>query len=144
MTRTHSGTRLRLGSGEATGRTRIRDLTVTAFHDPAHFVQRYDSLFIEFNFEETRCGLGRLARYRATLFFPAVKAAIEDVDLLCAHSPQHPPNARRREHSRPVIDNDRVLLVDAHGTCELTKQTGPGKCMWKRALRIDDLVLVEE
>ena len=86
----------------------------------------------------------RSVGHRPTRGLPAVDAAVEHEHFRRAHDAEHPPDARRREHARPVIDDDRVVAeMPIEPTC-WAKTDGVRQRVRQLGARLHHLVLVEE
>ena len=81
---------------------------------------------------------------RAALGLPFRQAAIQHRDIGLAHQPEGPPDPRRRENARPVVDDDLMAIAHAHRPHPADEHLG-----WRGHVRqagplVGDLVNVEE
>ena len=74
---------------------------------------------------------------------PRRQAAVENPDPLAAENAEHPPGARRGQHSVAVVDDDAVALADAERADRARERLGVGQHVRQRRRMIGDRVDVE-
>ncbi len=94
--------------------------------------------------EDTRRDPGRLGGHRASVSLPAIKATIQDVGLEHTHDTEHPPRARRREKTWPIVNDNGVVGRNAHRSHILGKITWRGERVRQWRVAVGNSILVEE